>query len=541
MDRFVRSTPGLVMAWSTTVGAQSTLALNNFVPGGQELVLLDFATFPLGAPAALGGVTGQLDIVVHDGARMLRASARSSFLVKLPTVLPNDFTLEFNLIPKTCCNPEDLAFEGTPEITQSDVSANVLWHRDHVQIVGGGPTFDRPMPSALSATLPGSPTYVAVSMSGTTMRIFTNGQLVYTVDRQFVRNRVLRVFLGGQNDTDQAVYLAQMRIATGAPIVSTPASGPSTVAPPASAGAVGGIPRTAAAPNTSGQAAATLPPSALTQANNPLTSPIPPITATNASNPSGTQQTVGGTAMLASPPVLLAGPRDVQVVDMSSPTLRGGWGVIVHWLPLPNATSYRVTRTETNYNLFSQSYGASTTSVIQPIPIPSNLTTPGRVVIVDPFVQPGLAYTYWVEGVVGGSLTAPSTIAQLGINQPQISFASLFGFAPPLTYTVGGTRPVWIPGTPPLVTTPGSDVTWTWIPLQGFLLYEASHEILDAGKNVVSFERFTMYIPLDGSSLPPIVKSVPKGQSGRLCISYYATQPMAPLPADKVCGQVQVP
>jgi hypothetical protein len=207
----------------------------------------------------------------------------------------------------------------------------------------------------------------------------------------------------------------------------------------------------------------------------------------------------------------------------------------------------RVTRVETNYTLFSQNYGASTTSVIQPIPIPSNLTTPNRVVVVDPFVKPGLSYTYWVEGVIGGSLTAPSPIVQFVLNSPQMSFASLLSpsalFAAPqnLSATVGGTTAVSIPGMPPLVTTPGSHVTWTWIPLPGFLLYEFSHEILDAGRNPLSLERFTTFMPLDGSSLPPIVKSVPQGHYGRLCVSYYAVHATAPLPADKICGEVKVP
>jgi hypothetical protein len=246
--------------------------------------------------------------------------------------------------------------------------------------------------------------------------------------------------------------------------------------------------------------------------------------------------------MLASPPLLLAGPTDVQVYDLSQ---TGGWGVLISWPPMANATSYRVTRTETSYDVYSPSGGGSTTSVIQPIPIPDNLVAAGRVVVADPFVQPLMGYTYWVEAVIGGSLTAPSTIKQFLINTPQTTFASRaapFGSAPLLSFTVGGTRPVWVPGMPPLVTTPGSDITWTWNPLPGFLLYEASHEILDASRNPVSLERFTMFMPLTPSpSLPPIVKSVPKGQFGRMCISYYALHRSAPLPADKLCATVQVP
>ena len=54
--------------------------------------------------------------------------------------------------------------------------------------------------------------------------MFTNGVPLYTDDRVFARGRVLRVFLGGQNDSDQAVYLARLRIATNASLSATNAS-----------------------------------------------------------------------------------------------------------------------------------------------------------------------------------------------------------------------------------------------------------------------------------------------------------------------------
>ena len=40
-------------------------------------------------------------------------------LITLPEALPRDFTLEFDIVPKQCCNPEDLAFEGTATLSQS--------------------------------------------------------------------------------------------------------------------------------------------------------------------------------------------------------------------------------------------------------------------------------------------------------------------------------------------------------------------------------------------------------------------------------------
>jgi hypothetical protein len=160
---------------------------------------------------------------MKDGVHMLRASTPSTFRVRIPGNLPNDFTLEFDLIPKNCCNPEDLAFEGTPNIRQDEASAYVLWHRDHQRVIGGvkDESYDKPMPPALSAVVPGAMTTVAASLEGTTLRMFTNGTPVYSLTRAFARGQVLRVFLGGQNardhGRDEPVYLAKMRIGAGPP------------------------------------------------------------------------------------------------------------------------------------------------------------------------------------------------------------------------------------------------------------------------------------------------------------------------------------
>lgn len=183
-----------------------------------NLVLLDFAQAPLGGvPAGLRVLNGALDVVDHDGQRMLRATTRAMFIVSLPLVLPADFDIEMDLVPKECCQPEDVAIEGTLAINQGPASANILWKREAIMVVGGGSGFDRPMPDDLAAATPGVLTNIVFTFRGDELTIFTNGRLIYTLpNRKFVRGRVLRVFLGGQNDSDQAVYLARLRVSAGA-------------------------------------------------------------------------------------------------------------------------------------------------------------------------------------------------------------------------------------------------------------------------------------------------------------------------------------
>lgn len=207
--------------------AQSTLTMG-FVPGKRTLFELDLAATQLGeSPRQLKLLSGSAELVQKDGVRMLKASSRTEFLITLPEFLPEAFTLEFALVPKQCCNPEDLAFEGTRTINQGAASARIAWDSDgSLIVVGGGNTYDSPMPEDLKVSLPGVLTEVSARFDSATVSLYTNGRRLYTLsDRRFVRGKVLRVFLGGQDDADQAVHLARLRVATDSPPVEITAGG----------------------------------------------------------------------------------------------------------------------------------------------------------------------------------------------------------------------------------------------------------------------------------------------------------------------------
>jgi hypothetical protein len=137
-------------------------------------------------------------------------------LSRWPRCFPQNFTLEFELVPKECCSPQDLSFEGTPAIDQGAASSHVLWDSDgYLAIIGGGPTYESKVPEDLELITPGVLTRVSVSFEGPTIKLYTNGRRMYTLsDRGFVRGKLLRVFLGGQDDKAQSVHLAKLRIAT---------------------------------------------------------------------------------------------------------------------------------------------------------------------------------------------------------------------------------------------------------------------------------------------------------------------------------------
>ena len=227
---FVRRAGGMFMVGAGAVGAlvgtvggqtppPGVAVAAGFVSGSRTIFDLNLAATPLGEfPTNLRALKGTMTVVQKDGMPMLKATSASEFRIHLPEVLPQDFTVELALVPKGCCNPQDLSFEGSRTQDRGVASAHIEWDSDgQLMVVGGGEMYQAPMPDDLKAALPKVLTQVAVSFTGSTIKLYTNGRRLWTLDRQFARGRVFRVSLGGQDDNAGAVHLAGLRIATNAP------------------------------------------------------------------------------------------------------------------------------------------------------------------------------------------------------------------------------------------------------------------------------------------------------------------------------------
>jgi hypothetical protein len=70
------------------------------------------------------------------------------------------------------------------------------------------------VPDELSSDWMGQLAHVQVDIDGTHFRMLTNGRILYDLPNlRFVRGRMLRIFLGGQDNKDLAVHLARLRVA----------------------------------------------------------------------------------------------------------------------------------------------------------------------------------------------------------------------------------------------------------------------------------------------------------------------------------------
>src|SRR4029450_10375016 len=97
---------------------------------------------------------------------MVRATEPTELLFNLKENLPDAFTIEFEIIPKKCCNPNDLMFEGTPAIGRSPTSMQVEWHPARLRAYGGGVDTQLPMPGEIAEVVPSQPTKVQASFDG---------------------------------------------------------------------------------------------------------------------------------------------------------------------------------------------------------------------------------------------------------------------------------------------------------------------------------------------------------------------------------------
>jgi len=170
----IRSAGALVLALVMPSGASSQPAVS--LAPGTTLFQLDLSGTPVGEfPTSIKQLKGMMEVVQKNGMPMLKASAASEFLITLPQVLPQDFTLEFDLVPKQGSNPQDLSFEGTPTINQGTGSAHLLWHATgYLSVIGGGgDTYESPMPESPKRSLTSSNRAVVTSAPLASLRSST--------------------------------------------------------------------------------------------------------------------------------------------------------------------------------------------------------------------------------------------------------------------------------------------------------------------------------------------------------------------------------
>jgi hypothetical protein len=348
----------IALAAASRLPGQSTLSW-----AGPPLFVLDVQGTPLDEfPNGVKALNGVMSTVDKNGQRMLMASSASEFLITLPQVLPAAFTVIVDLVPKACCNPEDFMLEGMPSRNRGVASVELTWHSSHIMAVGGGgEMYQSDMPADLAASTPGNLTQLVIEINGSTIKLYTNGRRMYTLDKQFARGRVLRVWLGGENATNP-MYLAGLSVLSGTVASGVIAANTGGAAPPPGRPTLprpGNLPGGSATP-PNGTNTSYVPPVPPGTGSHPATG-VTPGTGTHSATgatpglvpppPTGSTGPSGGSPLVPAPPgngtasssQALTGSGTTPTT-MSPTVTQGTGGPVVQWTPLRGVTGYTVRR-----------------------------------------------------------------------------------------------------------------------------------------------------------------------------------------------------
>jgi OOP family OmpA-OmpF porin len=192
----------------------------DFVPGSKVIFFTDFSEDRVGNFArGLKFKSGQMDVVERDGIKMLRSTARSQFLIPVGRKLPQRFTLELDVIapPQSIGGYDLIALEGGTDLDRGNTSAEINWQTSGTLIMGGGQTSatsNVKFPDATESLLNGQVAHIRILMDSGYFKMYTNERRVYNIpELGFKRDSVIRVFVKGTEEPNQATFLTNIRVA----------------------------------------------------------------------------------------------------------------------------------------------------------------------------------------------------------------------------------------------------------------------------------------------------------------------------------------
>ena len=188
----------------------------DFVPGSKILFFTDFTDDRVGNFArGLKYVSGPIEVVERDGVKVLRSTARSTILIPVGRVLPQRFTLEFDILSTNSSINDQLVFEGGRERDRGDKSAEIDWSPRGTFIIGSGSGMGSnavSIPEAMQVQLVRNIAHVRVLMDSAYFKMYVNERRVYNIpELNFQRDSVIRVEVHGSEE--QPVFVTSIRLA----------------------------------------------------------------------------------------------------------------------------------------------------------------------------------------------------------------------------------------------------------------------------------------------------------------------------------------
>ena len=191
----------------------------DFVPGSKILFYTDFSEDRVGNFArGLKYLTGSIEIVERDGAKVLRSTNPSELLISVgKKPLPQRFTIEVDVITPSVNigGPDVLAFEGGPGMDRGPKSAEVMWNVKDQGIAGGGTDLGRSqrhLSDEEDAPFIGQLTHIRILMDSNYFKMYANEKRLYNMpELMFKRDTVIRLKVRGEEK--DPTFVTSIRVA----------------------------------------------------------------------------------------------------------------------------------------------------------------------------------------------------------------------------------------------------------------------------------------------------------------------------------------
>ena len=190
----------------------------DFVPGSKVIFYTDFSEDRVGNFArGLKYLSGPAEVVERDRVKMLRATARSEFLIPVGKRLPERFTLEIDVIAPGSRAAEAVSFEGGPQLDRGDKSAAVSWNPLRTFYLGSGGNAGNStvnFPDDVPPKLIGNVAHLRVLMDSGYFKLFVNERRIYNrPDFEFRRDSVIRMMVDAREEDGSPIFITSIRVA----------------------------------------------------------------------------------------------------------------------------------------------------------------------------------------------------------------------------------------------------------------------------------------------------------------------------------------
>lgn len=200
-------------------GTRKVWANYDFIPGQRTLYYSDFTDEEVGNfPRRLTFKSGSMEVVELDGKRALKASTQSGFVVPLPEVMPERFTIEIDVINRNSqgvAAPTIKIYGGiAPKTDVDNERTRLTFGHGGWEVNGGGTAATADFTHAETEAYLGHPTSVRVLGDGAYLKLYADGRRLANVpNANFMRGKGIFVSMEARDDEANAVYITRIRVA----------------------------------------------------------------------------------------------------------------------------------------------------------------------------------------------------------------------------------------------------------------------------------------------------------------------------------------